>query len=215
MKNIKLLAGKPLISYMIHAAKSAKQIDRVIVSTDHEDIARISREYGAEVPFMRPADIAEDVASELVTQHAVHYLEEEEDYPVVIAVTMQPTTPFCTADDIDGAVQMLKESGADSVISASEVHERPEWMFFKGDDGFAGKLIGSDMSGDIGISQKLPRLFMPNGGIYATRKEVLFSQNSIFGNKIKLWIMSRERSVDIDEPIDFELAELLARKFFA
>jgi CMP-N-acetylneuraminic acid synthetase len=213
LKNIKPLAGKPLISYMICAAKSAKYIDRVIVSTDHQVIARISREYGAEVPFIRPTDIAEDVASELVTQHAVRYLEDEEDYAVSIAVTMQPTTPFCTASDIDGAVQMLIESGADSVVSVYEVHERPEWMFYTGANGFAEKFIGSDMSGDIGISQKLPRLYVPNGGIYATRRDVLFDENSIFGKRIKLWIMSRERSVDIDEPIDFEFAELLMKKF--
>jgi CMP-N-acetylneuraminic acid synthetase len=213
LKNIKLLAGKPLISYMIRAAKSARYIDRVIVSTDHEEIARISQEYGAEVPFIRPPDIAEDVASERVTQHAVHYLVDEENYAVTIAVTMQPTTPFCTAADIDGAVAMLIESGADSVVSACEVHERPEWMFYTGANGFAGKFIGSDMSGDIGISQKLPRLYVPNGGIYATRKDVLFNENSIFGKRIKLWIMSRERSVDIDDPVDFEFAELLAKKF--
>lgn len=213
LKNIKPLAGKPLISYMIRAAKSAKYIDRVIVSTDHEEIARISQEYGAEVPFIRPKDIAEDVASELVTQHAVRYLEDEEEYAVTIAVTMQPTTPFCTASDIDGTVQTLIESGADSVVSACEIHERPEWMFYTGNNGFAEKFIGSDMSGDIGISQKLPRLYVPNGGIYATRTDVLFNENSIFGKKIKLWIMSRERSVDIDDPIDFEFAELLAKKF--
>jgi CMP-N-acetylneuraminic acid synthetase len=214
LKNIKLLAGKPLISYMIGAARSANLVQRVIVSTDHPEIARIAKECGAEVPFIRPNDIAEDVASELVTRHAVKFLEEVEHYPVDIAITMQPTTPFCTASDIDGAVQMLIESGADSVISACEIHERPEWMFFTGADGFAVKFIGAGISGDIGISQKLPLLYVPNGGIYATRREILFTENAIFGEKIKLWIMSRERSVDIDDPIDFEFAELLVKKFF-
>ena len=85
-------------------------------------------------------------------------------------------------------------------------------MFYCDADGYAGKFMGSFMTGDIGVSQKLPRLYVPNGGIYATRRDVLFDKNSIFGNKIKLWIMSRERSVDIDDPIDFDFAELLARK---
>jgi CMP-N-acetylneuraminic acid synthetase len=152
------------------------------------------------------------VASELVTQHAVKFLEDEENYPVDIAITIQPTTPFCTAEDVDGCVRALIESDADSVISACEVHERPEWMFYFDADGYAGKLMGSGMTGDIGISQKLPRLYVPNGGIYATRRDALFNNNSIFGKKIKLWIMSRERSVDIDDPIDFEFAELLAKK---
>src|SRR5208337_2305709 len=215
LKNIRLLAGKPLISYMIAAALSAHLVQRVIVSTDHPEIARIARECGAEVPFIRPADIAEDVASERVTQHAVRYLETTEHYPVGVALTMQPTTPFCTSDDVDGCVRMLIDSDADSAISACEVHERPEWMFYCDADGNAGKFLGSAMTGDIGISQKLPRLYVPNGGIYATRRNVLFDKNSIFGDKIKLWIMSRERSVDIDDPIDFDFAELIARKHFS
>src|SRR3990172_9553714 len=87
LKNIKLLAGRPLISYMVEAAVESRLLDRVIVSTDHPDTARIAREYGAEVPFMRPADLAEDVASELVTQHAVRFIEEQ-GYRVRIAFTM-------------------------------------------------------------------------------------------------------------------------------
>lgn len=213
LKNIKLLAGKPLISYIIDAAHSAKLVQRIIVSTDHPEIAQIAKECGAEVPFIRPNDIAEDVASELVTLHAVKYLEEVNRYPIDIVITMQPTTPFCSAEDVDGCIRTLIESDADSVISVCEVHERPEWMFYTSTDGFAGKLIGSGISGDIGISQKLPRLYVPNGGIYATKRDVLFSEKSIFGNRIKLWVMSRERSVDIDDPIDFEFAELLARNF--
>ena len=199
---------------MIAAALSAKLVERVIVSTDHPEIARIARECGAEVPFVRPADIAEDVASECVTQHAVRYLETTEQYPVGIAVTIQPTTPFCTSADVDGCIRMLMDSDADSAFSACEVHERPEWMFYRDAEGYAGKLMDAAMTGDTGISQKLPRLYVPNGGIYATRRDVLFDDNSIFGVKIKLWVMSRERSVDIDDPIDFDFAELLAKNFF-
>lgn len=94
LKNIKILNGKPLIAYIISAALKAKTIDRLIVSTDHPDIIRISKEYGAEVPFIRPKDISEDVPSELVTQHAVNFIEQEEGRQIEIAVTFQPTTPF-------------------------------------------------------------------------------------------------------------------------
>lgn len=212
LKNAKLLAGRPLVSYMIEAAKNAKRVDRVIVSTDHPEIIRISKEYGAEVPFVRPRDISEDVASELVTQHAVRFLEENDNYPVDIAVTLQPTTPFCTPDDIDGCIDTLVGSDADSVISVCEISQRPEWMFYINKDSYAELLLKSELKGDIGISQTLPKLYTPNGAVYATRRDVLFGQNSIFGKKIKLWVMSRERSVDIDEPIDFELAELTAKK---
>lgn len=211
LKNIKMLDGKPLVSYIIDAALHAKTVSRVIVSTDHPDIIRIAKERGAEAPFVRPADISEDVPSELVTQHAVRYLEENENYSVNVAVTMQPTTPFCLPEDIDGCVKMLIDSDADSVISVCGIHERPESMFGE-KDSYAVNFLGNIMKGEIGVSQSLPRLYTPNGGIYATRRETLFNQGSIFGSKIKLWVMPRERSIDIDDPIDFEFAEFLSKK---
>ncbi|MBN1692145.1 MAG: acylneuraminate cytidylyltransferase family protein [Dehalococcoidales bacterium] len=214
-KNIKALAGKPLIAYMIQAALKAETINRVIVSTDHQEIIRITKEYGAEVPFVRPKDLAEDVPSELVTQHAVNYLEKEENYRVDIVVTLQPTTPLCLPEDIDGCVHELISSGADSVFSAYEISERPEWMFRLDESGYAHNYLNRKIEGDIGISQTLPRLYIPNGGIYATRREVLSSQNNLLGEKTRLWIMPRERSVDIDEPIDFLYAEFLIQQKLA
>ena len=211
-KNIRPLAGKPLVAYMIGAARSAKTINRVIVSSDHPEIIKISKEYGAEVPFVRPKDISEDVPSELVTQHAVRYLESEEKYTVDVAVTIQPTTPFCLPDDVDGCVSTLLNSDADSVVSVTQVHQRPEWMYYIDESGYAHNLMDKEMRGDIGVSQSLKKLYIPNGGIYATRRQVLFEQNSIFGTNIKLWVMPPERSIDIDEPIDLEFADFIARK---
>src|SRR6185503_5015288 len=211
LKNIKLLAGRPLISYMVEAAMESRLLDRLIVSTDHPEIARIAREYGAEVPFMRPADLAEDVASELVTQHAVRFVEAE-GYPVHIVLTMQPTTPFCSSEDIDACIQRMLDSDLDTVFTGCEVHERPEWMYRR--DGssqdrvvpFTGRLV----QGDAGISQKLPKLFIPNGAVWATRRSVLMDQGLITGPRAGIVVMSRERSVDIDEPVDFITAEAIA-----
>ena len=211
LKNIKLLAGRPLISYMVEAAMESRLLDRLIVSTDHPEIARIAREYGAEVPFMRPADLAEDVASELVTQHAVRFVEAE-SYPVHIVLTMQPTTPFCSSEDIDACIQRMLDSDLDTVFTGCEVHERPEWMYRRdasSDDRvlpFTGRLV----QGDAGISQKLPKLFIPNGAVWATRRSVLMDQGLITGPKAGIVVMSRERSVDIDEPVDFVTAEAIA-----
>jgi len=211
LKNIKPLAGRPLISYMVEAAMESRLLDRLIVSTDHPDIARIAREYGAEVPFMRPADLAEDVASELVTQHAVRFVEAQ-GYPVRIVLTMQPTTPFCTAEDIDACIAKMLESDLDTVFTACEVHERPEWMYRREDASddrvvpFTGRLV----KGDAGISQKLPKLFIPNGAVWATRRSVLMEQGLITGPRAGIVVMSRERSVDIDEPVDFITAEAIA-----
>jgi CMP-N-acetylneuraminic acid synthetase len=212
LKNIKELAGKPLVVYIIQAALAAKTISRVIVSTDHPEIIKIAKAYDAEVPFVRPKELAEDVPSELVTQHAIDYLEKEENYPVDIAVTFQPTTPFCLPEDIDGCVYELIASGADSVISVGEITERPEWMFYLDGSGYAHNFLEEKIEGDKGISQKLPRLYTPNGGIYATRRDVLFDQNALIGEKARLWVMPRERSVDIDEPFDFLFAEFLIEK---
>lgn len=209
LKNIKVLAGKPLIAYIIQAALKAKTINRVIVSTDHPEIIEIAKEYSAEVPFVRPQELAEDVPSELVTQHAVNYLEKEEGFHTDVAVTLQPTTPFCLPEDIDGCVNELISSGADSVISVREISERPEWMFYIDESGYAHNFLRKKIEGDTGVSQTLPRLYTPNGGIYATRREILFSQNALIGAKTRLWVMPRERSVDIDEPIDFLYGEFL------
>jgi CMP-N-acetylneuraminic acid synthetase len=237
LKNIKLLAGRPLISYMVEAAMESRLLDRLIVSTDHPEIARIAREYGAEVPFVRPAHLAEDVASELVTQHAVRFVEAE-GYTVQIVLTMQPTTPFCTAVDIDACIQKMMETDLDTVFTGCEVHERPEWMYRReglntqsqailerletlgaqvgpkppgasSDDRvvpFTGRLV----QGDAGISQKLPKLFIPNGAVWATRRAVLMEQGLITGPRAGIVVMSRERSVDIDEPVDFITAEAIA-----
>ena len=213
LKNIKPLAGRPLISYMVEAAMESRLLDRLIVSTDHPEIARIAREYGAEVPFMRPADLAEDVASELVTQHAVRFVEAQ-GYPVRIVLTMQPTTPFCSAEDIDACIVKMLESDLDTVFTACEVHERPEWMYRREDASedrvvpFTGRLV----KGDAGISQKLPKLFIPNGAAWATRRSVLMEQGLITGPRAGIVVMSRERSVDIDEPIDFITAEVMANE---
>lgn len=212
LKNIKTLGGRPLIAHIIGAALAAETIDRLIVSTDHEGIAQASREAGAEVPFMRPADIAEDVASELVTQHAVRWVEEDEGRPVDVVVTFQPTTPFCTAEDVDGCVRLVTESDADSAMSVGAVHERPEWMLRLGEDGYSTNFLGMTIQGDVGISQTLPPLYIPNGGIWVTRRKVLFEQNVIVGPRNRVWVMPRERSVDIDDPIDFELAEFMAQR---
>ena len=212
LKNIRPLGGKPLIAYMIEAALQARTLSRVIVSTDHPEIRRVAEEYGAEVPFVRPPEISEDVASELVTRHAVSFLEDSDGQEIDVAVTIQPTTPFCRPEDIDGCVNLLLGSDADSAWSGREVRDRPEWMFSLDDSGYARNLLGTEMTGDVGVSQNLPRLYVPNGGVYATRRATLFGQDSIFGRRSKIWVMSRLASVDIDEPVDLEFAEFLVAR---
>ncbi|MGK5091863.1 acylneuraminate cytidylyltransferase family protein [Deltaproteobacteria bacterium TL4] len=215
LKNIKLLNGQPLISYSIKAALKSQRIDRLVISTDHAEIARIARECGADVPFTRPAELAEDVPSELVSQHAVRFVEQQTGIPVNLVITMQPTTPFVQPEDIDACIKILEEDASfDSAITVKEVSERPEWMFHER-QGKISPFQGSPIEGETGVFQSLPKLYHPNGAVYVSRRSVLMEKNRIIGDDCGFHLMSREHSVDIDEPIDFEFAELLARRLFA
>jgi|ETNmetMinimDraft_13_1059891.scaffolds.fasta_scaffold54806_2 CMP-N-acetylneuraminic acid synthetase len=211
LKNIKPLNGIPLIGYMIKAALGSSLMQRVIVSSDHQEIIRISKEFGAEVPFVRPAELSEDVPSELVTQHAVKFLENETEKAIDIAVTLQPTTPFCTSEDIDACIQLLLDHpDLETALTTKKVHDRPEWMFSV--DGYkAHLLMDGECSGERGVSQSLPDLCIPNGAVFATRREVLFRKNLIVSNTTGIHIMSPEKSIDIDVPIDFKMAEFFIK----
>jgi len=207
MKNIKPLGGKPLISYIITAALRAKSVDQVMVSSDHPEIIKISKEYGAKVPFVRPPDLAEDVPSEWVVKHAVEYMEKAENFKADIVVMLQPTTPFCTGEDIDNCISKLMNNDFDAVLSAVKIAERPEWMYLINERDEAHPFLGKDPTGWAGVSQTLPKLYILNGGIYAVKKESLYKYESLLSGRISFHIMPREKSVDIDEPIDFVIAE--------
>ncbi len=213
LKNIKPLGNKPLISYMIKAALGSKYLRRVIVSTDHPEIKRISLESGAEVPFVRPVELSEDCPSEWVTQHAVEFVEAQESQKVDIVVTMQPTTPFCLSRDIDNCIEILLASRyLNSVFTAKTVHERPEWMFIVKDGDRAELFLGGEMKGERGVFQSLPKMIVPNGAVYATRRDSLFEEGVIISAKTGVHLMPPERSVDIDEPVDLLYAEFLIQK---
>jgi CMP-N,N'-diacetyllegionaminic acid synthase len=213
LKNIEPLNGRPLISYMIREALGSRYLRRVIVSTDHPEIKKISLEYGAEVPFTRPKELAEDCPSEWVTQQAVEFVESEESRKVDIAVTMQPTTPFCTALDIDTCIEsLLTNDEMTSAFTAKVVRERPEWMFRVTGKNRASLLLDGDMKGERGIFQSLQRLVIPNGAVYATRRNTLFHEGVIISKNTVVHVMPDERSVDIDEPIDLLFAEFLLKQ---
>ena len=212
LKNIADLGGRPLVAWCIEAALQAECLDRVIVSTDHDGIAAAARAAGAEVPFRRPAELAEDVPSELVTRHAVAFHEDESGRTVDIAVTIQPTTPFLRGADIDGCIGLLvRHPDRDSAFTMVPVHERPEWMYRADGDGVLTPYTGTRVSGEAGVSQNLEPLHHANGGAYATRRETLFSHDSVVGLRPAGWPMSRMRSVDIDDAVDLMIAEAVAR----
>lgn len=212
LKNIRELCGKPLIYYVIKAALASKYLRRVIVSTDHEEIARISRECGAEVPFKRPDDISEDVPTEFVIQHAVKFIEKEEGRKIDTVVTLQATTPLLNNNDIDAAIEKLVKEDLDSVITVKEVEEYPWWMMRTDDKGLIEPFLGQDLLGEITVRQTLEKLYIPNGGAYATKRDVVMKENRIIGKKGGAIVMPLERSVDIDTELDFKIIETIMRE---
>lgn len=212
LKNIRELCGKPLIYYVIIAALASKYLRRVIVSTDHEEITRFSRECGAEVPFRRPADISEDVPTEFVIQHAVKFIEKEEGKKIDIVVTLQATTPLLNNKDIDATIEKVVKENLDSVITVKEVEEYPWWMVKMNDKGLIEPFFGQDLLDEITVRQTLEKLYIPNGGVYATKRDVVMKENRTIGKKCGAIVMPLERSVDIDTELDFKIIETIMRE---
>jgi N-acylneuraminate cytidylyltransferase/CMP-N,N'-diacetyllegionaminic acid synthase len=208
-KNIRDLAGKPLIAYTIEAALKSKALERVIVSTDDVKIAKVARSYGAEVPFLRPAELAkDDTPSLLVIQHAVKYIEEDEGRKLDVVVILQPTSPLRSEKYIDEAVEKLLRTGADSVITVCKVRHHPFWSFtVKGDRVYPFSEKGIAVS----RRQDLPEIYAVNGAVYAVRRNVLFEQNSVFGRDTKAVVMPYEESVEIDDYFDLFVAEMVMK----
>lgn len=210
-KNIRLLAGKPLLAYAIEEALKSNHIDRVIVSTDSEKYAEIARNYGAETPFLRPKELSEDVATERVIEHAINWLEEHEEYICDIIVTIQCTTPLLRSGDIDACIDKLIKTNADSVITVKHVNEYPQWMFRIEKDDRIVPLMG-EIRGDAGVRQTLEKLVIPNGAVYASKSATITRKKSMFGDDCRIIIMPEERSFDIDTELDFKIIECLMKK---
>lgn len=210
-KNVLPLAGVPLIVHSIRAAREARLVRRVIVSTDDEEIIAISRQNKAEVPFVRPPELSTaDSAHIDVMLHVVSWLEENGDLPDAVLL-LQPTTPLRTPEDLDGAIQLMQNTGCPAVVGVSPAESHP-YLTYKVDA--EGRLTGFI---DHGLRyprrQDLPPAYTLNGALYlnrcsSLRETQMFQPPGAFG-----WVMPAERSVDIDSMDDFALAEnlLMAR----
>lgn len=208
-KNIRLLAGRPLITYAIAAARGSAHVDRVIVSTDSSRIAKIAKRAGAEASFLRPKKLAGDTAPIMKTVlHALEYFKKREKWEPDIFVLVQPTSPFVLSKDIDAAIETLFSSRTNSCVSVSPITERPEWMF---------TLVGSMLRKHFPAtlfrrSQDFPILYRLNGAVYAVRTKTLIHIKQVFDpKKSTAIVMPRERSIDIDYPIDLTVAEAMLR----
>ena len=207
-KNILTLAGKPLIAYTIEAAQAARSVDRIVVSTDDAEIAEIARTYGAEVPFIRPDHLSNDTAiATEVCLHALEFLKQEEDYEPELAMFLQPTSPLRSSEDIDGAVELLRETGASAVVSLKEVVEHPQWMRRLDAEQRVSPLFPELEVPHV--RQGLEKAYILNGAVYVAVAGVLLENRSFHGLDTRGYVMPRERSIDIDTAIDFAIVDHL------
>jgi CMP-N,N'-diacetyllegionaminic acid synthase len=209
-KNILLLVDKPLIAHTIEAARAAHSIQRIVVSTESVEIAQIARQYGAEVPFLRPPELARDETPTLpVLQHVLTQLKAAEGREPEIIVLLQPTSPLRRAEHIDGAVTMLEQTQADSVVSLCAAEHHPAWM--KRIE--RGRVLPFlENAPEYTRRQDLTPVYRLNGAIYVTRRRVLLEENRILGRDTRALVMDAESSVDIDTPLDLKLAALIIQE---
>lgn len=207
-KNVLNVGGKPLIAWTIEAAMNSGYLDRIIVSTDDDEIAEVAREWGAETPFIRPAELAQDDSPPVPAMvHAIDWIESHGDDTVDYAMLLQPTSPLRTAEDIDGAVELSVEKRAESVVSVCPTHAHPYWTKCIGDDGVLENFVKRP-SGYV-QRQSLPPAYVLNGSIYLATRELVRERHMLITKTTYAYIMPEERSFDIDTPWDMHLADLI------
>ncbi len=201
-KNLKDLCGKPMMAYPIEAAKGAKGVSRVIVTTESEKIKEIALKYGAEVPFLRPMELTEDaVTSQQVLVHALDELKKLEDYEPDYVLLLYPTSPLLSRERIEQAIALAIEKNADSVISGH--YDKGHYWLPEGDAWkrlYPTKLVNS---------QYQRPLFVENGALYMTRASIVRTQ--IVANQAQVLLMKPDENVDVDYPEDFIKAESMLK----
>ena len=205
-KNIRLVAGKPLISYSITAALKSGRLSPVVVSTDDMEIAEISTLFGAEV-LMRPEELAGDETPMIsVVCHVIDQLENKRGIRFDYCVLLQPTAPMRTAEDINSAVDILVNTGADSVVSVYKVEDHHPSRMYRIED---ERLIPLQSEPQNRLRQSLPPVYHRNGAVYAFQRGLLDRMNTLIGPDVRPYIMPEIRSVNIDNEVDLLLADLL------
>ncbi|MFN3647994.1 MAG: cytidylyltransferase domain-containing protein [Armatimonadota bacterium] len=208
-KNVRPLAGRPLLAYTADAALGAKSLTRTILTTDDPEIAQVGRDCGLDVPFLRPAELAQDdTPTKPVLQHAVRCLEAEGERWDAICL-LQPTNPLRGADVVDACVRMFVEREADAVVTVLAVppEYNPHWVYFQDESG--SLRISTGEAEPIPRRQALPPAFHREGSVYVMRRDVLMERDSLFGERLFGYALDPSQSVNIDTPADWAEAERL------
>jgi CMP-N,N'-diacetyllegionaminic acid synthase len=201
-KNIRSFCGKPLLQWSIDAAVATTCVDQVVVSTDDPEIAEIAKACGAEVPFLRPAELASDTAPGIApVLHALEQLPKVTD-----VLLLQPTSPLRTSADIEAILVMREETGSESAVSLTPCAKHPAWSYTLSQDQQLETLLQLDGSH---CRQQLPPAYVLNGALYLASRDFLLREQAFIREDTVGYVMPAERSVDIDTPLDWQLAEFL------
>jgi len=205
-KNIIEVAGKPLIFWTILAAQQSRYLTRTIVSTDDSEIAEVARRYNAEVPFVRPKELADDDARSIdVVKHALLWVEHDEGREYDIIVLLQPTSPCRLASDIDNGVRKLADEGVSSVVSVYRIR-RPHPSRIKRLEGDV--LRPYCIAEEEGLPrQRLDEAYARNGALYVFTRDLLMERDTLYGDSPRAIVMPIERSCEIDDPVDVVVCE--------
>lgn len=200
-KNIKKIAGKPLISWTIDIAKKAQCIDEIFISTDDPEIAEISKSCGINVPFLRPANLSTD--SSLSIDLVLHTLDIVKKFDWV--VLLQPTSPLRTSDDIENIYNLCIDANASSAVSVCQIIKNPKWLYTMDNSSKMSSYLGRNIKN---ISKKnLQNIYTLNGALYLTRVDFLKKYKKFINEDTLGYVMPRERSIDIDTQEDWKIAE--------
>ena len=205
-KNIKELCGKPMMAYTIEACLSSGCFDKVHVSTDSQEYAEIAKEYGADVPFLRTEELSSDTAT---TEQVIRYVLSEYDKRGEVYDTfaiMQPTSPLRNAEDVKQAFKLMKEKNANSVIGVCEMEHSPRWCNTLPEDGSMEGFLRRETNKD---RHSFSTYYRINGAMYLVKREIYTEHTAMYGSGSYAYIMPKYRSVDVDDIMDFKIAEAL------
>ncbi|MBX9829347.1 MAG: acylneuraminate cytidylyltransferase family protein [Xanthobacteraceae bacterium] len=204
-KNVRIVGGIPLIGHTIRAAQNSKRLVRFVVSTDDAEIAETAERFGAQV-LKRPSELARDDSP---VDGAIRHALDKAGYECDTIALLQPTTPLRSSDDIDAALELFANGGADTVIGITQVGDRHPSRMYRLADGLMNPILPEPAGR---LRQQLEPIFIRNGAIYICSAAQLCATNSLFGPRLRGYVMPAERAVNIDEEIDLVVADYLLTK---
>lgn len=213
-KNLRLVAGKPLIAHAIACGLACAGLDKLVVSTDSEEIAAVARRCGAEVPFLRPAELATDTAPMLpVMRHALTACESHYGKMVDYLILLDATAPLRQAADIEACLRLLRQEGCDAVVSANPARRNPYFNMVREVEGYARLVIEPPPGREVGRRQDAPPVYDLNTVVWGYRRRALMEEQARLPRRTRLYLVPSERAIDLDTELDLLILEaMLARQ---